>query len=57
MENRSKANWNRANNRLLNKYKKQKLAYYEIKDVEFKVILIYFNGQYITVDTICDFII
>lgn len=57
MENRSKANWNRANNRLLNKYKKQKLAYYEIKDVEFKVILMYSNGQYITVDTICDFII
>lgn len=56
MKNRSSANWNRANDRLF-EYKKEKLAYYEIKVGEFKVILMDFNGQYITVDTICDFII
>lgn len=48
---------NHANHRLWSKYKKQKLANYEIKVFEYKVVLMDFNGQYINVDTICDIII
>lgn len=57
VKNRSNAKWNHANYHLLSKCKKQKLANYEIKVVEYKLILMDFNGQYITVDTICDIII
>lgn len=57
VKNRSNAKWNHANDHLLSKCKKQKLANYEIKVVEYKLILMDFNGQYITVDTICDIII